>query len=137
MLISTITTTAHRSSLSDCLFFFFFPFLLPLAQPKLAKFERKPKHDNTKWVNRQRTLVFSSRGISYRVRHVLEDVSLLSSFSSCCCRSCSLSISPSHRNTFPSLSSSSFVDARHDASLEEGLEDGQERQDQRGHSRGE
>ena len=28
-----------------------------------------------RWINRQRTLVFSSRGVSYRARHLMDDVS--------------------------------------------------------------
>lgn len=35
------------------------------------------KADRGRWTNRQRTLVFSSRGISYRVRHLLNDLRVL------------------------------------------------------------
>jgi len=38
----------------------------------------RTQRTNPKWTNRQRTLVFSSRGISYRVRHLLYDVQMLS-----------------------------------------------------------
>jgi len=46
------------------------------GHPKVARTEAKPA-DRGQWTNRQRTLVFSSRGISYRVRHLLNDLRAL------------------------------------------------------------
>ncbi|XP_064606939.1 ribosome biogenesis protein BRX1 homolog [Liolophura sinensis] len=34
----------------------------------------EPPAKQTKWVNKQRVLVFSSRGVSYRLRHLMNDV---------------------------------------------------------------
>ena len=33
-----------------------------------------PETDSRHWVNKQRTLVFCSRGVSYRARHLMLDV---------------------------------------------------------------
>jgi len=37
----------------------------------------RPEKKSPRWTNRQRTLVFSSRGVSYRARHLMDDMRLL------------------------------------------------------------
>ncbi len=39
-----------------------------------AKAAKDSAEGPSKWINRQRTLVLSSRGISFRARHLLTDV---------------------------------------------------------------
>ncbi|EDQ89890.1 uncharacterized protein MONBRDRAFT_36786 [Monosiga brevicollis MX1] len=51
------------------------------VHPKIAKLDLQMKDRSQrtfpKWTNRQRTLVFSSRGISFQVRHLLQDLRVL------------------------------------------------------------
>ncbi|XP_067003290.2 ribosome biogenesis protein BRX1 homolog [Anabrus simplex] len=45
--------------------------------PKLARSSDEPPPKKVKWINKQRVLVFGSRGISHRDRHLMEDLRTL------------------------------------------------------------
>ena len=46
-----------------------------VVQAKIEEEQKQiPQTDSRGWVNKQRTLVFCSRGVSYRARHLMLDV---------------------------------------------------------------
>ncbi|XP_050709782.1 ribosome biogenesis protein BRX1 homolog [Eriocheir sinensis] len=53
------------------------PVPLPSLAPPLVRDSDEPVKKKKKWINKQRVLVFASRGMSFRNRHLMEDMRTL------------------------------------------------------------